>query len=252
MDSETSDGNRARASGGGSGDDRNTVVDALTYLWKIPAGALTAITAAIGLPALSQRPQLVAFMGIVMVLIGLVVVAAILFERRRHQPARRWGVGLGALTLIPFGLFLAGKMPFLPTPQEVSQTLGAASPATASPPPVVAASGRLHLTVEAGTNGDSFAAALRRQIPAAPALRAVREPARPVTVAATASGRWANLASRLYTGRLDVRMRAEGEETVCEFTLTSGGRQTVDVAASQVADQLGTRIAEMMQGDSGC
>lgn len=241
-----------------AGDDKDTLIDALAVAWRFPAGALTVIGGAIGLPTLAQRPDLVAQIGLVvglgMVVVGVIMALVVLFERKRHSRTRSGGVVLGSLTLLPMGLFLAGMMPGLPTPRQVSHSIASpGEPARpASEPTRRAAQGDLRLTVRSEGDAEGFAAALRRRIPQALEGRRIGANAREVTVAATASGRWADPAARLYLGRLDVRMRAEGGDGVCEFTLSSTGRQTVEVAAGQVADQLAPRITALMEGSEQC
>lgn len=239
------------------GGDAGTLVDALAVAWKFPAGAITVIGGAITLPTLGNRPDLVSsiggLVGLAMAAVGVIVTGVVLFERKRHSAARAAGLVLGAVTLVPMGLFLAGLMPGLPTPRQVSETIRPPSE-QGDPPPRASfdARGRLRLTIEAAPQADRFAEALRRRVPAALERERIGGDPRAVTVAATASGRWADAAARLYVGRLDVRMRADGAEGVCEFALNSTGRQTVEVAAGQVADQLAPRIAALMQGDEQC
>lgn len=227
--------------------------------WKLVAGATAVTSGALAIPPVYEVPSAILWIGVAMIVGGLIAGLVFFLDSSSYEDAsERFGHLLGAGVIVLFGAFLAGAISFLPSPQAVSSRIESQVVHISTGAPArsgATANGverHLRVRIDAQPQAESFAAALRRELPRAVGRVGVAGDRRTIEVAGTASGQWADAAARLYVGRLDVALRVQGTEAVCELRLTSSGRQTVENAAIQVSEQVAERIISLMQGDEEC
>ncbi len=225
---------------------------------KWGAGALGITVAALGLPHIRNMPNALTIIGVLMLLGGLLLlVVATMDVRTNPDRSESRGRQLGAVLVGVFGLLLSGQVPGLDDPGQVADDLGQGAVNLAAGRPVsvarASAADRLTLRIESEAGAEAFAAAVEARLKedlgrqAAPPGLQDR-----ALVSARASGRYTNLATRHFAGRLDVRMKMTGAADACEFNLSSTGVQTLDNAAGQIAGRLGPRIVSMIEGNPTC